>query len=232
MMKNIYFLPGTQCNEQLWELMTAYFPSDITPHFLTIPQHQTPRQISAHLNEILPSQTVNLVGFSLGGYLAAHFACQYPKRVDRLFVIANCPTELPEREIKRREDQLELIHHYSYRGMSTQAAKALLDKHNHSAELISRILEMDKQQGEEDLVSQYHYTTEREDLLPKLSGLTIPTHFYFSEHDPLVNSWLIKDLATKNPNIVANSESGCGHMLPLEHPQKLARALLTWLART
>lgn len=81
MTQNLYLLPGTQCDDRLWEPLTAILPETIRLHPLSIPMNLNFEGIAQHLCGELPEHPVNLLGFSLGGYTAADFIVDSPLRV-------------------------------------------------------------------------------------------------------------------------------------------------------
>lgn len=217
------------CTEKLWYKLIPLLDKDIEPVFLKIPPNKNFADIAAHFHSILDTDKVNLVGFSLGGYVASYFARVYPEQLDRLFVIANSPSCLPAQEVKQRNVVLDYVMHHGYSGMSRKKASNLLDRSNRDRELTEVILDMDRTLGISEFISQYQYTTDRVELRGAFEQFRFPTYFYFSEKDPLVNTLWFEGLTDTNPNLSVRKVSGSGHMLPLEQPLELANYLHAWL---
>ena len=225
----VYLLPGTMCNERLWQAVFALLPEQIEVRPLAIPQNLNFEQLAAHLVALLPHGKVNLLGFSLGGYIASYLARCFPERIARLFVIGNSPTRLPEGEINQRLAITKYVEQHGYSGMSRQRAISLLDGASVNESLVQLILQMDSELGADNFISQYRHTSQRIDLSTDLASLSTPVHFYYSEQDVLVDvSWL-QQLAEKSEHIRLLPTEGSGHMLPLEKPGELAQHLLAWL---
>lgn len=228
MATKLYLLPGTMCNEKLWALLRPYLHSSVELAYLAIPRHKNHDQIAAHFNQLLAAEKVNLVGFSLGGYIASYFSLLYPERVNKLFVISNSPTSLSAAELNQRTDALQLVKKYGYKGISRHRAKTLLDAGSQTERLTDLILDMDKDLGEAEFISQYQYTSDRADLSARLNALPRHSCFYYSLDDRLVKAPWFNKMAKAHPGLSVISTSGAGHMLPLEKPRELAAYLNDW----
>lgn len=228
MRKKLHLIPGTMCNEKLWSLLIPYLDCAYELIFLDIPREKNFDQIAEHYNDLLGNDKLNLIGFSLGGYIASYFAIKYPERIEKLFVISNSPTTLPIDELNQRDDILKLVNKYGYKGMSRNRIVNLLDAANQTEQLIDLIMKMDHDLGENEFVSQYQYTSQRADLSQALIQLPFFTHIYYSDNDRLVNTQWCQSLRGSTPNLSVICTSGSGHMLPLEKPQELAGYLKSW----
>ncbi|EAR11449.1 alpha/beta fold hydrolase [Reinekea blandensis] len=231
MREKLYLLPGTQCDDRLWApLVTRLFDTvELVP--LAIPMNMGFPDIAELLVSQLSESTVNLLGFSLGGYVAAEIAVRYPERIARLCVLANSPKPLPTAELEQRAQALRLIDKVGYRGMSRLRAKSLLDPSHHDDEWIDQLIAMDRAQGVEKLKSQLRDTSDRRDLFAPLSQWHKPILFCASEGDDLVDTEWLTRLSKQNAQVDVHWISSRGHMLPLEHPDSLADAIRKWLTK-
>lgn len=237
MREKIYLIPGTMCNERLWSnllpFLTDLIGNDYEFVHVKIPKDKCFSQISAFLNGYFKEEQVTIIGFSLGGYIATHFATTFPERVAKSFIIANSPCALYPAEEKQRQEIVKFVNRYGYKGMSKTRAAQLLDMKigdkTHLNHLINLIVNMDAELGEEQFKSQMQNTSMRDDLFEKLAHSQVQFVFYHSEQDLLVNStWLIK-LAQQSTNCVVICTSGSSHMLPLEKPKELSSHIHKWL---
>ena len=131
------------CNEKLWRELLPYLHHDIELVYLTIPQNKTFDELAEHYNTVFGNEKVSLVGFSLGGYIATYFAMLHPERIEKLFVISNSPTRLPDDELNQRNDTLKYVETYGYKGMSRKRVANFLDDANQNDDLINCILAME-----------------------------------------------------------------------------------------
>ncbi len=228
--QQLFLIPGTMCNDLLWSLMLPALTETFDVHYL-------PPSIGENLDEMLieiinrlPDEPVNVVGFSLGGYLSSMLAIKYPQRINRLFIIANSSGVLPESEIVQREEAVTFVNKHGYGGMSRRKAASLIDaQHPNADQIIAIIRQMDKDLGKSVFLNQMHATTHRPDLHQDFTQLHIPTTFYYSEQDPLVGKEWINQCTSNNVYFDEIIEQGSGHMLPLEKPQILLKRLKIWL---
>ena len=143
------------CNEKLWAQVLSYLHSSVELVYLHIPREKNFDELAEHFNELFSNDSVNLVGFSLGGYIATYFSLRYPQRVNKLFVISNIPTSSSSAELNQRKDTLQLVKKYGYKGISRHRAKTLLDTGSQIDRLTDIILEMDNDLGEAEFISHF-----------------------------------------------------------------------------
>ncbi len=223
-MTTIYCLPGTMCTADLWLDLRTNLPADIELRHLAIPQQASVEDIVDTLAAQLPDQA-HLLGFSLGGYLAASIACRYPSRVARLSLISNTPCALSDKERTARQATLNWLSHYRYGGLTNAKAATLLDPSSRNDERIQRIIQMDADLGADVLLQQLKATTERFDLADPLVALGIPIHFFVSREDPLINHSWLHALVARSTLMNATFVEGSGHMLPMEQPDRITNYL-------
>ena len=221
----LYFLPGTQCDDALWQQVFEYLPPQFTPISLVIPTRDNLASIVEALRKALPDPPLNIIGFSLGGYVASLFATTYPQCINQLLVVANAPTALPPQEILIRQQTLDYIEKNGYSGMPKTRIRQLLSPMNHqNSDIIDIMRQMDKRGGESMLVNQLSSTTQREDLLGPLNQQSFTTKFVIGEHDDLVNINELKK-SLLNDRLSIETLENCGHMSPLESPQSVAHII-------
>lgn len=224
--KKLYFIPGTMCNEKLWVEVLPYLHNSLEVVYVEIPTNKNFDELAEYYNNMLADETLNIIGFSLGGYIATYFSMRYPKRIEKLFVISNSPTALSAAELNQRNEILKYIEKYGYKGMSRRQVATLLDEANQTDCIIEHILKMDSEVGEKALVSQYQYTSERADLCQAIKQFSFEMHLYYSENDRLINAPWLNRLGNSNLSLIKTP--GSGHMLPLEKPRELAHYINTW----
>lgn len=227
----IYFIPGTQCDEQLWQWLWPQFP-DLNCRHLAIPVGDSVADVVDGLVAQLPANPVAVFGFSLGGYLAAALALAAPDRIERLFVCANSACALPTQEILERQQLIQAIDRFGYRGLHDNKIAQMVAPENLSSSAIADCMKaMDQRLGVDNLIQQLRVTSERLDLQTALASLEIPITYCYGEQDNLVSESWVAALAKRNQWVRQCVIPDSGHMLPLEQPEKLARAIKSWLAR-
>lgn len=230
-MKNrLYLIPGTLCNPLLWSELAVQL-NDYELVHLPIPSASNVEQLIDQFASVLPAQKVNLLGFSLGAYLASLVTLRYPEKVGRLMLVSNSPCALSGAELESRQHNLQLIERFGYKAMSQKKAEAMLDTSRlHPTEvqhIVKIIRQMDSELGVEVLKLQLRITSQRKDLKTSLLGLRLPLCFVYSEQDPLINLSWINDFA-QHSHAVIHGLAGSGHMLPLEQPKVLSHYIRQW----
>jgi pimeloyl-ACP methyl ester carboxylesterase len=224
----VYFIPGTQCDERLWQWLWPELHGLDCRH-LAIPAAVSVAETVELLAAQLPAEPVRLVGFSLGGYLAAALTVALPRRVERLLVCANSASALPNSEIVQRAQLLNAINTFGYRGMSDHKIAQMVAPENlHNSEISDCLKAMDKSLGVEHLTRQLSATSARCDLLNDLAALTKPMVYCYGDQDHLVNAEWLASLQQRNHCVRTTQVPHSGHMLPLEQPKVLAKIILAW----
>jgi pimeloyl-ACP methyl ester carboxylesterase len=229
---DVHFVPGTQCDQRLWHALWADLPDTVRPVHVPVPSGRDVNDIVRVLVDRLPPEGVSLVGFSLGGYLAALLACLYPRRVRRLMVIANTAQSLTEAERSRRQRYLSAPATAGRDGITRSRVRSLLHPRNHGREdIIQTVTDMDGAAGPDRYREQIRATSHREDLVHRIGGLSVPVDFLLGDEDRLVDPEPLHALAARCGHVRTLKFSGSGHMLPLECPHQVAAAVADWLTR-
>jgi len=217
------------CDQRLWQACIKYLPVNIELVHIAIPPGNSIDEIITTLHEQFPVERINLVGFSLGGYLASAYALKYPEKVSKLLLISNMSYSLPEAELKERSRTIAYLKTHGYSGIPTKRITALLHPDNSKNQnIINCIREMDTTLGKETLIHQLTVTTQRENLLIKLPNLPFAVKFLIGDKDSLVKLSRINAILEKSNFVSLSVLSNTGHMLPLEEPQKCALNMINF----
>jgi len=230
MKTKIYLLPGLMCNEQLWHRLIPYFDDTYELIYVPLPQMSCFEGSIEFLNNYFIEDKVNILGFSLGGYVASYFACKYPNKVNKLFILAASAGTLQEEEIEKRNKAITLLDSFGFKGLSHKKVVSLLEISNQKDEnLIELIQKMYVDLGEEVFRTQMASTLNRENLLDKMSNLDVPMTFLYCDEDRLVNTKWIENFSHINDQATFEKISSTSHMLPLERPLEVSQAIKRWV---
>lgn len=225
---NIYCLPGTMCDQRLWQSTQQYLPTDYILSPLPIPLGDSIADITQKLALNLPQYPINLLGFSLGGYLAASVALLNKNQIKQLMIVSNSVAALPQHEIVQRQQTLAWLAENMYRGMPKKKRLALLHSDNYNNESIHQLLlAMESTLGQAVLVNQLSATSARQDLMPELSKRSYDVSFCVGEQDNLLDIAELYTGQLNQSNITIEQILGAGHMLPLEQPKLLAKWIVS-----
>lgn len=228
MKEKIYLIPGLMTDERLWNRVIPLLEDDYELVHVPIPHTQDFDEIIDILFNLFKEEKVNLLGFSLGGYIASYFAVTYPNRVNKLFMLAATPGASNEAEIERRKEKFAVIEKDGFNGLTYEKAKSLVEKKD-DEELIKIVQDMFIDLGKETFISQLTSTFNRIDLFEDLVNLNLPIYFYYSTNDRLLNKEaLVKLLSTKH-NMKVVSREGTSHNISLEVPEELSKQVRKWI---
>ncbi len=181
-------------------------------------------------DQLAGEQPLQLVGFSLGGYVAAVMACAYPQLIESVTLVAAGSLAVSERERQERCASLELLENYAYRGIAEGRIRQMLHPQQWSDKVITDVIKsMDKHCGLATLKWQFRHTTERRDLTAQLLASGVKVNFVAGSDDKLMPAEHIRSCAEHISHANFELLDNTGHMLPLEAPQPLATLLTRWL---
>ncbi len=230
MKEKIYLIPGLMTDIRLWKRLIPLLENTYELVHIPIPHTQDFDEIIDILFDFFQEDKVNILGFSLGGYIASYFAVTYPNRVNKLFMLAATPGASNEAEIERRKEKFAVIEKNGFNGLTYEKAKSLVERQNQNDEdLIKTIQDMFMDLGKETFISQLTSTFNRIDLYEDLTNLDLPVWFYYSTEDRLLNHNSIKKLLTSKHNIKMISREGSSHNIPLEASDTLNIQIRKWM---
>lgn len=223
-------IPGTLCDARLWASLEQELAGHASFHHIPLQQAGTRQQMQGMIAAHSAAQS-HLVGFSLGAYLALEHAVHHPERIASLTLIANSAKGLAPEEIATRKRVIALLERNTYAGITRQRLRELLhpDHLDHSA-ITDLICAMALDLGKDVLLAQFAQTFERPDLMERLPGLPFPVLIVGAQGDQLVASSDLAAMAERLPRATLHLlQAPSGHMIPLEAPAELARAMFDFL---
>jgi len=231
MKEKIYLIPGLMTDERLWSRIKPFLDEYELVH-IPIPHSEDFDEILDILLDIFKEEKVNLLGFSLGGYIASYFAVTYPHRVNKLFMVASTPGASEEAEIERRREKFAVIEKEGFKGLPYEKAVTLVEEQNKDdIELIKTIQDMFMDLGKETFITQLTSTFNRVDLFEDLVGLKLNIWFYYSTKDRLLNHKSMEKLQKIEHNMTLISREGTSHNIPLESPKELSNKIKEWMSK-
>ncbi len=230
MKEKIYLLPGLMTDERLWSRVLPLLEEDYKLVHIPIPLSDDFEKISEELESLFKEKKINLLGFSLGAYIASYFSVKNPQIINRLFLLAGTPSCMNEDEIEKREHTLKQMNKLGFNGLSHKKVLTLIEEKNYNdEELIQIIKDMFVDLGVDVYNLQMNLTFNRKDLYKELTSLTFPIKFFYSKQDRLLNHNSLEYIRDEHKNIILLSREGTSHMISLEEPETLAREIRDWM---
>ena len=228
--EKIYFIPGLMTDIRLWSRALPFLKDDFEIIHIPIPSSTDFDEIVDILNKELKEDKINILGFSLGGYIASYFTCKYPQRVKRLFTVAATPGTTSKVELERREKKLVDFENSSEFGLELEKAIMLLEEQNQSdLSLAQTMVDMFNDLGRDTFLTQLKSTFNRVDLFDKLKDKTIPMYMLYSSNDRLLDLEALHKLHNQKHNIKLIKRDGTSHNIPLEFPELFASSVKEWI---
>lgn len=230
MKEKIYLLPGLMTDERLWSRLIPHLEDEYELVHVPLPLTDDFSKASKELESVFKEEKINLLGFSLGAYLASTFTINNPHRVNRLFLLAGTPGAMNEDEIIKRKITLNHMNNFGFKGLSHKKVLTLIEESNHEdEELINIVKDMFSDLGKEVYNVQMHSTFNRIDISQELKNLDLPITFFYSTEDRLLSHRVLKNFSKDDSHINFVAREGTSHMISLEEPQRLAQEIRKWL---
>ena len=223
----VVFFPGTLCDERVfnpcWQHldipMRAFVPLQWAEDLAQM------KMLSADRLAYF-EQPVHLVGYSMGGYIAALTALENKGRIASLTLIASACDALPADEIQQRQQLLKLIKNRKYTGMGDKRLKSYFhDCHHQQSEYQNIVNQMQQDLGAAVLAAQITATQARKNLQLSLAKCSFPIHLICGEQDNLLSETTMQAMHKNLPNSDMTIIKHAGHMLPIEQSAQLAEYL-------
>ncbi len=232
MSDGLVFLPGLLCDSELWEGVV----SDLTRRRVAadrrIPDLTGQRSIEEMARCVLATapRRFDLIGFSMGGYVAQRVVLLAPERVRRLALIdTSARADTAEQSSRRRE----LVALAARSGIEAAAKRLLphfLAPGRRDGELAARIVRMAGRVGFAAFTRQQQAIMARPDLREDLAAFACPTLVVCGALDALTPLRLSEELAELIPGAELRVMPRAGHMTPLEEPVALGAAVADFLS--
>jgi 2-succinyl-6-hydroxy-2,4-cyclohexadiene-1-carboxylate synthase len=191
--------------------------------------------IEAHLSlisEAATSPQITLLGYSLGGRLALHWALAHPERIARLILVGASPglATAAERD-ERRVGDATLADFIRTRGLDA------FFKYWHNQTFFQPLLQLPEERLRPILERRHHNDPEGlalsldnvgtgtlPSLWPRLKELRCPVDLVTGEHDVKFTR-LAREMGAHLPKARLSVIEGAGHAVHLERPADLAMLL-------
>ncbi|UTT87139.1 alpha/beta hydrolase (plasmid) [Vibrio pelagius] len=217
----IVLLPGTLCDEQVWDKVIAELSP--TQPVITKPlgAHRNWDDELANLVADLPEEFL-LVGFSLGGIAALALLTQYPERVKRLVLVASTALADPEESQARRRELLALAEQKGdFKALALMQISPC-DLQNLGECGVDFAVQMAERFSVEQYACQTELACSRQDTRATLTQSTLPVDLIYGSEDQACGENKQRLIEQSCDQAQLHRVEGAGHWLPLSHPEKVA----------
>lgn len=170
------------------------------------------------LLNVLELDRVHVVGYSLGGWLAAEFACFYPNRLKSLTLMVPAGLRIPDKPIPNPVAMMPGAFFDLIFNDKTNMQEVLPDFESFD--------EIVHSYGEGTTLARLAWTTQYNlKLEQRLERVTCPSLVVRAEHDRLIPDEMAERYAELLPDSRIETIPGTGHALAVEQPEKVGAAI-------
>lgn len=221
MTKVLHFIPGTMCDARVWQPVLDGLNENFETAYIPLETARSAHEFRLRFHQAFHTtgEPLNLVAFSMGGYLALEFAIHHPDKVASVITVCSSAFGLHAAEKAQRKAALEYLETHTYRGIADARIKQMLHPDHFRDETIKQVMrDMDRDIGLDILKIQLRETSDRADLFPHLSEIICPALILGGDADPFLTADQRTRMATAIPKGQSAEACCSGHMLPLEQP--------------
>lgn len=226
--QQLVLVPGLNNTHAVFDAVEAALPSRVCVHALDNPPLETVEAIAAAHLDTLPDRFW-LAGFSFGGYVALAMLEMAPERVEGIALLCTSPFSDSDAASKKRLAALDAVSQGRYFEMvASQVESAFHPDSLANAELMGRRQAMVKDYGPSTYAAHVRATAARKDRSHLLDGKR-PTLILGGADDKLFSRDVLAAYAAKIPGAALKIIERAGHLVPMEQPQAVGDALVSWM---
>jgi pimeloyl-ACP methyl ester carboxylesterase len=224
----IVLVPGFMLDSDMWSDVVPYFDFAAPLIHAETSNGSTIEEMARQILQTAPAHFV-LIGFSMGGYIAREIARIAPERVSHLILVATSSRGDTEQQILQKQEAVSAMS-ASFAGVSRKSIRqSLAPQHEHDSVLIGRIRAMSLRLGREVFRKQALMPRKGDD--DGLAEIQCPTLVIAGAFDQLRSMEEAEELQRGIPGAIL-AVMDAGHMIPMESPDEMARAVLDFLSET
>ncbi len=230
--ERLVLVPGLLCNERLWAPQISHFKDRYVCEVPDLTQEDRIEKLAISVLKRVRGK-FNLVGLSMGGYVALEIMRMAPERVKRLALIdTKARADSPEQK-RRRRGLLALAGRGKFKGVTPHLMPLLIHPDRmEDVALTEEIYKMAEEVGQAAFVRQQTAILDRESHLNVLPEIKCPTQVICGRQDLITPL----DCAEEIHSGISESElltvENCGHLSNMEEPELVNKTLDNWLQRS
>jgi pimeloyl-ACP methyl ester carboxylesterase len=226
----ILLVPGLNCSPRLY---AAQIPALWRLGSVMIADHRRDDSMTEIARRILataPSR-FRLAGLSMGGYIALEIMRQAAGRVAKLALLdTSARPETPE-QTERREKLIALAEKGRMREIMDVLWLVMVDPSRlQESALRAEMDKMAEETGAEAFIRQQRAIIGHADSRPLLGTIKCPALMIVGASDQLTPPAHAEEIAQGITGAKFVSLAGCGHMSPMEKPEKVTKLLVDFFA--
>lgn len=226
----IVFLPGLICDARLWRDVIDGMADTLAPMVADLRLDETIAAMAARTLAAAPPGFA-LAGLSMGGYVALEIMRQAPERVTHLALFDTSARADTEERRETRRKGIEMIGQGKFIGVSRGLLGQLIAPHNLGTPLAEDVQAMSERVGPAAYIRQQKAIMGRQDSVPFLSRIPVPTLVGVGALDKMTPPKLAEEMAAHIPGATLVHFPDAAHLPTMENPAAVIAAMRDWLAR-
>ncbi len=226
---NLLFLPGLLNDASLFEQQVAVLSEMARVEVADLTRSDTIAALARDALAQAPGERFALAGLSMGGYVAMEIMRQAPERVLALALLdTSARPDTRETTVARHE--LMALAETDFPAV----VERLLPRLSHpdrvdAPEVRGVIQSMASSLGKEVFLRQQRAIIGRIDSRPSLAAIRCPTLVLCGREDIITPPDVHEEIAARVPGARLEIIDACGHLSPLDQPQRVTELLRDWL---
>lgn len=226
---SLIFLPGLICDHELWRDQMIAFSTHYDCRVADLTRSDSIAEMARSVLQDAPPR-FNLAGLSMGGYVAFEVLRQAPGRVARLALLNTRARPDTDDEQARRKELVQAAGIGNFKGATGRLLPLFIHEERlNDEDLTADIAKMAERVGKDAFIRQQTAILNRPDSLADLGGITCPTLVMGGRQDKLTPVACHEEMATAIPGARLVIIEDCGHLSPMEHPDRVNDELQRWL---
>jgi pimeloyl-ACP methyl ester carboxylesterase len=226
-MQNLVLVPGLASDSTVWRRTILELNGEVN---CLSADTLSDDSIPAMVRRILANtpQKFALAGVSMGGMAALEMMRMAPERVTRLALVDT--SARPDTFARKAYRHLAnfVVAAFDYRRLSESNMKSLVHP-SAASDIRTELIEMSVHVGAKTYIRQNRAVLARTDLRPILRHIAIPTTVVVGAEDRVTPVKLSQEIHELIPGSTLQIIDNCGHLLPIEKPEAMAKILLNLL---
>jgi len=177
----------------------------------------------------LTDDPVDIVGLSMGGYIAQALVARHPELVSSLALVSTRARGDTDEQSAGRELAIGTVLHEGRAALAAAMIEKLLapiDDHNSHCQMVrARLSTMIESLPVETIVADLRGLQGRKDRSDTTSSVTAPVLVVVGEHDAITPKTETAAWAASIPGAQHTVVPGAGHVSPMENPAEFVRVL-------
>lgn len=219
----VLFFPGTLCDERVF--LPLWRTLNISQRRYVPLQWAASQEEMLALSEdrILDDEKVHLVGYSMGGFIAALVAQRNPNNVASVTLIGYNPEGLSKEEFAKRKQLTTILKQGNFKPDNDAYLSRFIHPTRLDDENVAGIVKsMAQDLGKTTLLNHTLATTPRESTVKSLAKINAPVTLITAQQDAIAPAEVILQLKSALPKAAFHTVNDAGHMLVLEQTDAVA----------